>query len=49
MTRTERVGLFTIVDAELRDGRPCLWTNTDPAGFLGFVRNPYAGVNPAAG
>jgi hypothetical protein len=49
MTRAERVGRFTIARAELRDGRPCLWMNTDPAGYSGFVRNPYPGVNPAVG
>ncbi len=40
MTKPERVGRFLIRKAELRDGRPCLWIDIDPAGFDGFVRNP---------
>lgn len=44
-----RVGAFSIEEAEMRDGRPCFWTSTNPSGFSGLVRNPRAGVNPAAG
>ncbi len=39
LTRPERVGRFLIQKAELRNGRPCLWLDIDPAGFDGFVRN----------
>lgn len=43
MTKPERVGRFLILKAEMRDGRPCLWIDTDPAGYDGFVRNPRRG------
>lgn len=45
MTGPERVGRFLILKAELRDGRPCLWVDSDPAGYDGFVRNPRRGSN----
>jgi hypothetical protein len=43
MTQPERVGRFLILKAEMRDGRPCLWVDIDPAGYDGFVRNPRRG------
>jgi len=49
MTVPRKLGRFIIVKAEMRNGRPCLWTDTDPSGFSGFVRNPYGGVNMAKG
>jgi hypothetical protein len=45
----QNVGGYTIIGAELRNGRPCLWTSTDPRGFEGFVRNPVGGVNRKLG
>jgi hypothetical protein len=47
--KPERVGLFVIRKAEFRDGRPCLWIDPHPYGYGGFVRNPFGGVNWAAG
>ena len=43
MTEPERVGRFLILKAEMREGRPCLWLDIDPAGYDGFVRNPRRG------
>lgn len=43
MEQPERVGRFLILKAEMRGGRPCLWVDTDPAGYDGFVRNPRRG------
>jgi hypothetical protein len=43
MTQPERVGRFLIRKAEMREGRPCLWVDIDPAGYTGFVRNPRRG------
>lgn len=36
-----KVGPCFIRRVEMRDGRPCLWTDTNSNGFTGFVRNPY--------
>ncbi len=38
------VGPCVIRRVEMRDGRPCLWTDTNPSGYTGFVRNPYGGI-----
>jgi hypothetical protein len=43
MSRPQRVGRFLILKAELNEGRPCLWVDTNPSGFDGFVRNPPRG------
>ncbi len=44
-----KVGPCVIRRVEMRDGRPCLWTDTNPNGYAGFVRNRYGEVNRAAG
>jgi hypothetical protein len=40
LPRRTRVGLFTIVEAEARQGIICLWVDPDPGGKLGFVQCP---------
>ena len=44
-----RVGVYTVERAELDEGRACLWTDTNPSGRTGFVRNPRPGVATGEG
>ena len=44
-----RVGAYHVERAELDAGRACLWTDTNPAGRAGFVRNPGPRSKPAKG